>query len=151
MAAIHDYFVVVAFGAVPVVIILVCNIGIVRVLRISQRHRESLTGEIKAHKNTNITIMLIFVSVAFIVFKLPNMIRMAVWYIFWAYYQGEGSPLITAVQRFSVTLSENIDYSNYAFNTYLYILSVRKFRQDAKNVCCCTKEHARGTSTHLVI
>jgi hypothetical protein len=137
MAAVYDYFFSICDVYIPFCILSLCNVGIIMVLKISEERRQDMAvDESKAKSSKHIVRMLITVSLAYLVFKLPYTVRSAIWN---ASITGEITPLLMAYQRFTVSLSEILEYSNYAFNTYLYILSVKKFRQDARRILCRTK------------
>jgi hypothetical protein len=133
MAEIYDNFISIFDVYMPFVVISISNVGIVIVLKISERRRQELTTETKTATSNQVFRMLFVVSLAFIVLKLPGKVRNSLW----RYYTGEVTPLIVALRRFTVTLTDILGYCNYAFNTYLYIFSVKKFRQEAKVVCRC--------------
>jgi hypothetical protein len=100
-----------------------------------------MTTAPKTGTNDQIVRMLVTVSTVFIAFKLPNVIRRSVWNDKMENYKGDVTLYISALQRLTTSLSEYLDGCNYAFNTYFYILSVKKFRQDVRNLCC----HGKGT------
>ena len=93
----------------------------------------------KSNESNKIIWMLLVVSMTFFFLRLPSSIRKA----FWKHYTGETTPLVTALRKFSGTLSLNIEYCNYAFNNYLYILPVKKFRQDVVTVLCCGRNKSK--------
>lgn len=143
-STIYDHFISIFNVYLPFVVLSFSNIGIVVVLKTSERNRSDLTVGTKKKTSNPVIRMLIIVSMAFLVFKLPNAAQKAFWNAFLTSDTGVSIPLITALQRFTVTLTEILQYCNYAFNNYLYILPVRKFRQDAKRVLCSCSAEARS-------
>jgi hypothetical protein len=140
MAEGYDHFISFVGTYIPLVVIFISNIGIVIVLKASERSRQDMKADPNTSTNKQVIRMLLVVSLTFLILKLPVKIRNA----FWTYYTGPNTPLIRALRRFTVTLSEVIEYCNFAFNSYIYIFPVKKFREDAKTVCCCRKERPTG-------
>jgi hypothetical protein len=136
LANVYDHFRATVSVFIPFIVISLSNIGIVCVLKISGRRREDMKAAPKTATNNQIIRMLIVVSTVFLVCRLPNKIRLPIWFEYWRHYTGDITAHISALQRFSVTLTNNLDICNYAFNSYLYILPVKRFRQDARNLCC---------------
>ncbi|XP_064651275.1 cysteinyl leukotriene receptor 1-like [Lineus longissimus] len=141
MAASYDHFISIVGTYIPLVIIFISNVGIVVVLKMSEQRRQEMTSDRNSSSNNQVVRMLLVVSLTFLVLKLPVKIRNA----FWTYYTGTNTPQIVALRRFTVTLSEVVEYCNFAFNTYIYILPVKKFREDAKTVCCCGDARTEST------
>jgi hypothetical protein len=136
---IFDQFIAIAGAYMPVIIIFICNVGIIAILQIGKKKRKNLAVDSNSSKDGQIIRMLMVVSITFLVMKIPARVRNA----YWAHYTGGSTPLDVALQRFTVTLSVVVEYCNYALNTYLYILPVEKFRNDARTVMCISARPAK--------
>ena len=143
MAAIYETCISVFGSYLPMFIISLSNIGIVLILKVSERRRREMKADTNSAANKHIFRMLSVISVAYLVFAMPARVRAMIW----AFYTGPVTATTNAVQRLSVAITEFCLSCNYACNTYLYILPVKKFREDAKTACFCGLHHKSLGST----
>lgn len=106
----------------PVVVILVCNILVIRVLARSRNIRSSVGGgrtgnNQKKRRSRMTTMMCLAASFSFIVFTAPSIILV----VLRPYYSGASYDIAKAVNNLLV-------HVNYAANFFLYCLGGRSFR-----------------------
>ena len=110
-----------------------------------QRQKENSNSGNSA-KNKQITIMLLFITFAFLILTCPQYIR----YIIYTFYVYNTSPEAYASYIFATHVSNKIYFSNNAVNFFLYCLGGSKFREDLKAVFCGRVQQQRqSTSTTI--
>ena len=83
---------------------------------------------------TQITAMLLLVSVSFLLLTGPMGILLIVERYVWV----PGTMKEKAVARLVHSVIDNLMYMNHAINFIFYCFSGRKFRTELKRMCCCT-------------
>lgn len=137
-------FVVIIFNAFVVFIaLLTMNILIIKTLRnnlfrdskkINRRLEQSKEGRDRLAQ-TQLTIMLLLVSFAFLVLTTPNYIR----HITYTYKDYKSDPDTYAVYVLIYHISSKLYVTNSAVNIILYCIGGAKFRKDFKYFFCCQK------------
>jgi hypothetical protein len=124
----------------PIIIISLNNCGIIAIFKTSEQRRRQLlaTTETKERsKEGHITRMLVIVCVTFVVGLLPSRIRLA----YWQSVGGEYGRRVALLRRLSTSITGLFIHSNFALNCYLYIIPVKKFRDDLKQMFCPRYTH----------
>ena len=142
-------------SAVPFLILLVMNLLIIGTLRNRKKQFQEdskvgtqegvnrVQGNMKSHER-QITIMLVLVSCALLVFTLPQYIRFTV-YIF---IDLRRNHFLFGEYIFANGFTNTWFYINNSANFLLYCISGRKFRQDLLQIFKCFQSTSqRNTST----
>jgi hypothetical protein len=134
----HYSVVVVRLWAAPM-IVLFCNIAIVTALFRRHQKRERLFQAIESRnrKESQLNTMLMLVSWVFILCYFPNAIDILVWNVG---YPAPWTQREAAVRKITYEVVATMMYLNNAVNFYLYVLGVKRFRDDFINTFWCSKE-----------
>lgn len=126
-------------SAVPFIVIIVCNIMIIRALIES---KEATSGnKIQSKKETTykqMTMMCLSASFAFLVFITPSIVLL----IGKPYWDNEDDAYIIAK-----AINNQLTYVNHSINFFLYCISGARFRSELVRVVVCCVGHRPTTSS----
>ena len=124
------------YSALPTVIILTCNIVIIIFVvkaRKNKRIKASKSG--KSNASNRMTTMLLINSIFFLITTLPIII-----YYYW-FIDSAGD-----FNSLPWTILLNINLLNYSCNFFIYLLSGKKFRDEATKLFSCKHEPSKDAS-----
>ena len=129
---------------IPAVFLITCLWLIIKQLRRSSRTRVSLRCNRSSSVEFQLTNMLIFVAVTFIVLRLPMAVLHTV-YMYWVWSDGSFIDYHRDWfwYRFNVALSVSVvcDSCNFAVNFFLYCMSGSQFRKSLRKFFSCCKKN----------
>ncbi len=125
----YSYLYILLFPIVPVVLLFVMNTVIIRTVW-KRRQLHSNTSERSNSSESQLTAMLVLVSLVFVVFLLPFETR-AIYY----YLAGKpATPEQYAVYFFLFHVTAALYLLNHCINFFLYLISGSKFRNDIRTL-----------------
>lgn len=135
-----------AYSIIPFIVLIVCNIMIIVGIKRSSRKQRALTNKMdklqsadKAKQQSQITIMLVTISIVFVLFTMPN----CIFFIIQGKINYLATPHSHAIWVLWMQVIFFLSDANHAINFYLYFLSGQKFRQKFKSMVCCRKSPKR--------
>ncbi len=149
MSNVAPWIKAILYSYLPVLIIIICNIGIIFQLSRARAERLNLgTGEASSVVNTKITIMVVMICLVFLVLTVP----ISLWYIilFAAGEFIEQGPKTTFIEVIILIFG----LLNHGINFFLYILSSESFRKEFVAMMRCqesvtpAQHHSKLYETH---
>ncbi|XP_064637804.1 probable G-protein coupled receptor AH9.1 [Lineus longissimus] len=128
--------VVVRLWTAPIVVLL-CNIIIVIALFRRRKQRAELSQENakSRKKESQLNAMLILVSWVFILCYFPVTFDILFWTVF---RPAPWTPIEAAIRKITNEVGDTMMFVNHAVNFYLYILGVKRFREDFIKLFRCS-------------
>lgn len=137
-----DFFIL---CAIPFILMLICNILLVRILRVVEKNRATMMHHSMvsgANKfSVRMTKMLVLCTLYFLIATAP----VSVWFILDSYltpgYKSRNDiESLTRMERVR-TITYLIQYTNYCINFYLYTAMNERFSKELKNLLFCKRRY----------
>ena len=127
------------YSALPTVIILTCNVVIIAfVIKAKKNKRIQKSKSGKPDASNKMTTMLLVNSIFFLITTLPITI-----YYYWFINSSED------YNKLPWTILLDINLLNYSCNFFIYLLSGKKFRDEAVSLLGCKSESTRDVTTEM--
>ena len=144
---IYSWFTIVINAVIPFTSLIHMNYVIVKTVRNSRKmfgsnvEATGIDARQKSMKSaeTQLTTMLLLVTTLFLILLLPTYIR-----FIYAAFMIPDTPSKLAMSLFFIEFSYKLFVTNSGINFFLYCVSGQKFRNDLKEILCCTR---RATSS----
>ena len=136
-------------GIIPFTLLLHMNSVIVKAVGDSRRmfgtkdmYSEGMRSRNKTMRNAEnqLTIMLLLVTTWFFILLIPTYIR----FVFMTFFQ-PNTPYKFSITMLVFQITHKLYHTNNGINFFLYCISGRKFRNDLKQILCCTGSSSGGS------
>ncbi len=138
----YNYVHLVINPLIPIISLFIMNVVIINEIWKSSKMK---TKKTKRSAETQISIMLVLVSILFVILLLPHEIKSM-----YFYYHAPESPKAFSTYIFVFALTIDLFRINYGVNFFLYLISGSKFRNDLNSLFCRTAKKFQNDSNRIV-